>query len=147
MWPCSSSLMDVASNDIVSLKGMYMKTNIEICKTRCSENDYTPLDKAILIFHLENPRSRSWVRSKFKVTPWVQHSIDSHPFRSMHVNRPSIIEIHKFLNLTLKIQGEGEIRMMLHNHRSRQFHITSNGINQSRDMASTKSGPSTASFD
>ena len=25
-------------------------------------------------------RSRSWVRSKLKVTTWVQHSVDSHPF-------------------------------------------------------------------
>ena len=39
---------------------------------------------------------------------------------------------------------------MLHNYSSRQFHITSNGINPSsgfRDMISTKSGPSAASFD
>ena len=38
---------------------------------------------------------------------------------------------------------------MLHNYRSRQFYITSNGINPSssfRDAASTKSGPSAASF-
>ena len=62
---------------------------------------------------------------------------------------PSIPEIH-FLNLTWKIQGEGEMTMTLHNYRPRQFHITYNGINQSngfRDMASTKSGPSAASFD
>ena len=103
-------------------------------------------DTAILIFHLENPRSRSWARSKFKVTTWVQHSIDSHPFRSMSID-PSITETHKFINLTLKIQGDGEIRVMLHNYRSRQFHINLNGINPSRDMASTKSGSSTASFD
>ena len=62
---------------------------------------------------------------------------------------PSIPEIENFLNLTLKIQGQGEMKMMLHNYRSR-FHITSNGINPSsgfRDMASTKSGSSAASFD
>ena len=28
-------------------------------------------DMAISIFYLENPRSRSWVRSKLKVTTWV----------------------------------------------------------------------------
>ena len=33
-------------------------------------------DTAISIFYLENPRSRSSVRSKFKVTTWVQHPID-----------------------------------------------------------------------
>ena len=43
----------------------------------------------------------------------------------------SIPEIQNFLNLTLKIQGEGEMAMMMHNYRSRQFHIISNGINPS----------------
>ena len=63
---------------------------------------------------------------------------------------PSIPEIQNFLNLTLKILGEDEMTMMLHNYRSRRFHKTSNGINPSsgfRDMASTKSGPSAASFE
>ena len=36
---------------------------------------------------LENPRPRSWVRSKFKVTTWVQHPIDSNPFGSMSIRR------------------------------------------------------------
>ena len=40
-------------------------------------------DTAISIFDIENSRSMSWVRSQLKVTTWVQHSVDSHPFRSM----------------------------------------------------------------
>ena len=36
-------------------------------------------DTAISKFDIENSRSRSWVRSKFKVTTWVQHSVNSHP--------------------------------------------------------------------
>ena len=67
---------------------------------------------------------------------------------------PSIPEIQHFQNLTLKIQGQGQmtmmLTMMLHNYRSRQFHRTLNGINPSsgfRDMGSTKSGPSAAWFD
>ena len=63
---------------------------------------------------------------------------------------PSIPEIQNFLNLTFKTLGHDEMTMMLHNYRSRQFHITSNGINPSsgfREMAYTKSGPSAASFD
>ena len=63
---------------------------------------------------------------------------------------PSIHEIQNFLNLTFKTLGHDEMTMMLHNYRSRQFHITSNGIHLSsgfREMASTKSGPSAASFD
>ena len=93
---------------------------------------------------LENPRSSSWLRSK-----WVLHPINSHPFHSMLID-PSIPKIQNFLNLTLQIQGEGEMTMILYNYRSRQFHITSNGINPSngfRDMASKKSGPSAVSFE
>ena len=63
-------------------------------------------DTAFSNFDLENPRSRSWVRGMLKVTTWVQHSIDSHPFRSMSIG-PPIPEIQHFQNLTLKIQGQG----------------------------------------
>ena len=57
-------------------------------------------------FDLENPSSRSWFRWTFKVTTWVKHSIDSHPFRSKSINHP-IPEIQHFQNLTLRIQGQG----------------------------------------
>ena len=40
-------------------------------------------DTAISKFDVENSRSRSWVRSKLKVTTWGLHSVDSHPFRSL----------------------------------------------------------------
>ena len=50
-------------------------------------------------FNLENPRSRSWVRGKLKVTTWVQHYIDSHPFHSMSIRHP-IPEIRLFQNWT-----------------------------------------------
>ena len=63
-------------------------------------------DTAILKFDIENSRSRSWVRSKFKVTTWVQHSVNSHPFRSMSIGHP-ISELRLFQNLTLKIEGQG----------------------------------------
>ena len=46
--------------------------------------------------------------------------------------------------------GQGQMTLMLHNYKSRQFHRTSNGINPSsgfKDMGSTKSGPSAAWFD
>ena len=90
--------------------------------------------------------SRSRVRSQFKVTMWVQHPIDSHPFCSMSIG-PPIPEIQHFQNLTLKIKGQGQMTLMLHNYRSRQFHRTSNGITPSsgfKDMGSAKSGPSAA---
>ena len=105
-------------------------------------------DTAFSKFDLENQRWRSWVTWTLKVTTWVQHSIYSHPFDSMSIS-PSIPEIQHFQNLTLKIQGQGQMTMMLHDYRSRLLHRT-NGINLSsgfRDMGSAKSGPSTAWFD
>ena len=61
-----------------------------------------------------------------------------------------IPELKHFQNLTLKIQGQGQMTMVLHNYGSRQFHRTLNGINPSsgfRDVGSAKSGPSAAWFD
>ena len=63
-------------------------------------------DTAFSKFDLENPKSRSWVTWTLKVTTWVQHSIDSHPFNSMSIGHP-IPEIGLFQNFTLKIQGQG----------------------------------------
>ena len=91
----------------------------------------------------------------FKIWPWksrvkvmgevtVQsHNVGLTSYRftslsSMSIG-PPIPEIQHFQNLTLKIQGQGQMTMMLHNYRSRQFHRTSNGINPSRgftDMGS-----------
>ena len=63
-------------------------------------------DTAISKFDIENSRSRSWVRSKLKAITWVQHSVDSHPFRSMSIGHP-VPELWLFQNLTLKIKGQG----------------------------------------
>ena len=63
---------------------------------------------------------------------------------------PPIPEIQHFQNMTLKLKGQGQMTLMLHNYRSRQFHRTYNCINPSsgsKDMGSTKSGPSAAWFD
>ena len=57
-------------------------------------------------FDLVNQGSRSWVRSKLKVTTWVQHSVDSHPFHSIWIGH-TIPELRLFKNLTLKIKGQG----------------------------------------
>ena len=57
-------------------------------------------------FYLENQGSRSRVRSKLKVTTWVQHSVVSHPFHSMWIGHPTP-ELRLFQNLTLKIKGQG----------------------------------------
>ena len=46
------------------------------------------------------------MRPQFKVTMWVQHPIDSHPFRSMSIG-PPIPDIQHYQNLTFKIKGQG----------------------------------------
>ena len=61
----------------------------------------TVLSIAIEKFDLENPRSRSWLRWTLRVTPWVQHSIDSHPFRSKSISHP-IPEIQLFFKFDLE---------------------------------------------
>ena len=57
------------------------------------------------------------MRSKFKVTTWVEHPIDSHPFGFMTIH-PLILMTEGFLNLTFKIQGQ------IHSSRSQSRHDT-----------------------
>ena len=63
-------------------------------------------------FDLDNPRSRSWKRWTLKVTTWVQHSVDSNPFRSMSIC-PPIPEIQHFKiwpwKSKAKVKGEVDI--------------------------------------
>ena len=60
---------------------------------------------------------------------------------------PPIPVIQHFQNFTLKTQGQGQMAMMLHNYRSRQFHRTSNGINPSNGFRDVGSDPYPAWFD
>ena len=78
-----------------------------------------------LLFHVNRPAhswntafSRSWDGSKFKATKCVPLPIHSHPFRSMLLG-PLIPVIWLFQHLILKIQGQGDKPMMLHNYRFR----------------------------
>ena len=80
----------------------YRLTSLSFHVNRPSHSWETTFSK----LDLENPRSRSWVRGKLKVTTWVQHSIYSHPIHPMSIGHP-IPEIQHFQNLTLKIQGQG----------------------------------------
>ena len=95
----------------------------------------------------------------FKIWPWKSRvkvmgevTVQSHNvgLTSYWLTSLSFHEIQHFQNLTLKIKGQGQMTLMLHNYRSRQFHRTSNGTNPSsgfKDMGSAKSGPSAAWFD
>ena len=118
-----------------------------------------------LSFHA-NRASHSWVTTflKFDLESqghgWGQSSksqcgsniLSSHtPLVLCQSALPFLIPgIQHFQNLTLKVQGQGVMTMMLHNYRSRQFHRTSNGINPSSgfgDIGSAKFDPRAAWFD
>ena len=90
-------------------------------------------DTAISKSDLENPRSRSWVRWTLKVTAWVQHSIDSHPFNSMSIGHP-IPEIWLFKiwpwKSKVKVVGEGNVESHKVNVTSYRFTSLSFHVNR-----------------
>ena len=88
-------------------------------------------------FDLENQGSRSWVRSHFKVTMWIWHPIDSHPFRSMSIGHP-IPELRLFQNLTLKIKGQGHGFLPRSSYRLTFLSLHVNRASHSWDTAFSK---------
>ena len=104
IWPWKSKVKVMSEVKVwshnVSLT-FYQLTSLSFHVNRPSHSWYTTFSN----FDLENPRSKLWKRWILKVTTWVQHSIDSHPFHSMSISHP-IPEIQLFQNLTLKIQGQ-----------------------------------------
>ena len=60
------------------------------------------------------------MRLKFKVTTWVQHPMDSHPFMSVHPLFP-MIELFKYL--TFKIQGQSHSLRSLNRYNILSTHI------------------------
>ena len=60
------------------------------------------------------------MRLKFKVTTWVQHPLDSHPFMSIH---PLIPMIELFKYLTFKIQGQSHSSRSHNRHNILSTHI------------------------
>ena len=105
IWPWKSKVKAMVEVKVQSHKvgvTSYRLTSLSFHVNRPSHSWDTAFSK----FDLENPRSRSWVRGKLKVTTWVQYFIDSHLFNSMSIGHP-IPEIWLFQNLTLKIEGQG----------------------------------------
>ena len=88
-------------------------------------------DTAFSKSNVENSRSRSWVRSKLKVTTWGLHSVDSHPFPSMSPRHP-IPELWLFENLTLKIMVMGEVTVQSHNVDLTSYWLTSYSFHVNR---------------
>ena len=105
IWPWKSKVKVMVEVKVESHKVGVASYGLTSFSFHVKRSSYS-WDTAFSKFDLENPRSRSWVRWRLKVTTWVQHSIDSHPFNSMSISHP-IPEIWLFQNLTLKIQGQG----------------------------------------
>ena len=100
IWPWKSKVKVMVEVKVKSQSGCdILLTNIPFFHVSRPSHSW---DTAFSKFYLENPRSRSWGRWTLKFTTWVQHSIDSHPFRSMWIGHP-IPEIWLFQNLTLKM--------------------------------------------
>ena len=104
IWPWKSMVKVMVEVKVESHKvgvTTYWLTFLSFHVNRLAHSWNTAFSK----FDLENPRSRSWVTWTLKVTTWVQHSIDLHPFCSK-IGHP-IHKIRLFQNLTMKIQGRG----------------------------------------
>ena len=88
---------------------------------------YNSQHKTFSKFDLENPRSRSWVRGKLKVTTWVQHSIVSHSFHSMSSGH-SIPEIRLFFKILIwkyKVKVMVEVKVESHKVGATSYRLTS----------------------
>ena len=101
IWPSKSKVKVIAQGHVIGITPYRLISLLFHVDRACHS-----WDTAISKFDLENSRSRSWVRSKLKVIIWLQHSVNSHPFRSMSIGHP-IPELWLFPNLTLKIKGQG----------------------------------------
>ena len=83
-------------------------------------------DTAYSKFDLENPRARSWVRWMLKVTTWVHHSIDSHPFCSMSIGHPiTEIRLFKIWPWKSKVKVMSEVNIESHNMGPSFYRLTS----------------------
>ena len=132
IWPWKSKGKVMGEVDIESHKKgvtFYWLTSLSFHVNRPSHSWNTTFSK----FDLENLRSRSWVRWTWKVTTWVQYSIDSHPFNSMSIGHP-IPEMGFFKiwpwKSKVKVMGEGNVESYKVGVTSYQFTSFSFHVNQ-----------------
>ena len=99
IWPWKSKVKVIAQGHKVCITP-YRLISLSFHADRPSSSWDTVISK----FDVENSRSRSRVRSKLKVTTWVQHSVNSHAF-SFDVNRASHYCVMTFSKFDLENQG------------------------------------------
>ena len=148
VWPWKSRVKVMGEVTVQSHNvglASYRLTSLSFHVNRVSHSWDTAFSK----FDLENQGSRSWVRSQLTFTMWVSYWLI--PFVPCQSALPFLDSWYSIFKIwPWKIKGQGQMTLMLHNYRLRQFHRTWNGINPSngfKDMGSAKSGPSAAWFD
>ena len=104
-------------------------------------------DTAIWKFNVENSRSRSWVRSKFKVTTWVQHSVNilfipcqsGIPFLSYDFFKISFLsyDFFKIWPWKSRIKVMGDVTVQSHNVGLASYRITSLSFHVNRPSHSS----------
>ena len=126
IWPWKFKVNDIAQDHKVGITP-YQLISISFHVDRDSHS----WDTAISKFDVENSRSR--VRSKLKITTWVQHSVNSYPFRPKSIGHP-IPELRLFQNLTLKIKGQFmcEVTVQSHNLELTSYRLTSLSLHGNR---------------
>ena len=105
----------------VSLRS-YRLTSLSFHVNRASHSWVTTLSK----FDLENQVSRSWVRSHFKVTMWVQYPIDLHPFCPCQSGIPFLsYDFYKIWPWKSRVKVMGEVTLQSHNVGLTSYRLTS----------------------
>ena len=68
----------------------------------------------------------AWVRSKLKVITWVQHSVHSHPFRSMSIGHPvPELWLFKIWSWKFRVKVMGEVIVQSHKVGLTSYQLTS----------------------
>ena len=98
IWPSKSKVKVMAQGHIVCI------ISYRLISLRSLLIGSPFLRYSYLKIDLENPKLRSGVKSKFKVTMWVLHPMDSHSFW-FHVNQPSHSWDIAFSKFDLENQG------------------------------------------
>ena len=103
---CKSSILTHLLADVFAMQAHCTSNIVSNSHLFHSESIDLPIPKIWLSkFSPENPRSRSWVRSKVKVTTWVQHPKHSHPFGCMSIHPLIPMIAFKMWPLKSKVKG------------------------------------------
>ena len=124
IWPWKSRVKTMGEVTVQSHNvGLtsYRLTSLSFHVNRASHSWVTTFSK----LDLKNQGSRSRVSSQFKVTTWIQHSVDSYPFHSISIGHP-IPELlfFKIWPWKSRVKVMGEVAAQSHNVCLRSHRLT-----------------------